>query len=138
MIKISKRVYIPDNEVEFKAVRAQGTGGQNVNKVSTAIHLRFDIKGSSLPEYYKQRLVKVNDSRINKDGVVVIKAQEYRSQEKNKLKALERLQQLIRIASVSRKKRIHTKPTRVATERRLDSKARHGQLKRTRSKIPTE
>ncbi|MES9935795.1 MAG: alternative ribosome rescue aminoacyl-tRNA hydrolase ArfB, partial [Sedimenticola sp.] len=115
--------------------RAQGAGGQNVNKVSSAIHLRFDISLSSLPDFYKQRLLNLKDSRISKEGIIVIKAQRFRTQEKNREDALERLRRLIRKVSVTQKKRIATKPTKAAKRRRLDSKARRGQQKALRRKV---
>jgi len=135
MLKISQQVHIPDRELEFSGIRAQGAGGQNVNKVSSAVHLRFDISNSSLPEFYKQRLLALPDRRINKEGVLVIKAQSYRSQEKNRAEALARLQSLIKDAITTRKKRLATKPTRAAKRKRMDSKTRHGQLKRLRGRV---
>ena len=135
MLIISNNVSLPDDEFEISAIRAQGSGGQNVNKVSTAIHLRFDIKASSLPEFYKQRLLKLSDQRINKDGVIVIKAQSYRNQEKNKQEALERLRSLIKDAGVVAKKRKATKPIRNAKKKRLDSKTKHGRKKEMRRKV---
>lgn len=135
MLQISTKVSIPDDEVILSAVRSRGPGGQNINKVSTAIHLRFDIKASSLPAYYKSRLLKLRDRRISKDGIIVIKAQRFRSQEKNREEALQRLQQLVRSVSITPKRRVVTKPTRRSHMKRLDTKNKRGRDKALRRKI---
>ncbi|MES9830373.1 MAG: alternative ribosome rescue aminoacyl-tRNA hydrolase ArfB [Candidatus Thiodiazotropha sp.] len=134
-LAISRNVTIPDSEIEISAVRSQGSGGQNVNKVASAIHLRFDITASSLPERYRQRLLKLSDKRINKDGVVIIKAQRYRDQERNRQDALDRLQRLIERVLAKPKKRIPTKPTKASNRRRLDSKTRRGRQKALRRRV---
>lgn len=135
MLIISNNVSIPDEEIDLNAIRAQGAGGQNVNKVSSAIHLRFDINASSLPLYYKERLLNLKDKRLNKDGVLIIKAQKFRTQEKNRADALARLQALIRTVSTVQKKRRATKPTRGSQNRRMDKKTQRGKTKSLRGKI---
>jgi len=138
MLSISQQVEIPDSEIDIQAIRAQGAGGQNVNKVSSAIHLRFDIRASSLPDFYKQELLKLRDQRISNDGTIVIKAQRYRSQEKNRTEALSRLQALVKSVAAPRKKRKPTKPTIGSIKRRVDSKTRRGQLKGLRGRVDIE
>ena len=132
---MSHRFTVPPDEVEFSAIRAQGAGGQNVNKVSSAIHLRFDIHASSLPEAVRERLLKLGDQRISKDGVVIIKAQEFRSLEDNRVEALRRLHELIDSVAVPPKRRRPTKPTYTAVVKRLEGKTRRASVKAGRGKV---
>lgn len=135
MLIIRPGLEIPEDEVQLEAIRAQGAGGQNVNKVSSAIHLRFDVAASSLPEEHKARLLAIPDRRLNSDGVIVIKAQNYRSREKNGQDAIERLMELIRKATQRHRKRIPTRPTKAAKEKRLVAKSKRSQVKQLRGKV---
>lgn len=135
MFHISNHVVIPDSEIDIHAMRSQGAGGQHVNKVSSAIHLRFDIGASSLPRFYKVELLKLKDHRISQEGIITIKAQQYRSQEQNREDALTRLRELIQSVAIPRKKRKATKPTKSSQNRRIETKKKQGRLKVLRGTI---
>ena len=135
MLRIAPHLVIPDSEIDIHAIRSQGAGGQHVNKVSTAIHLRFDIAASSLPPFYKEALLKLRDQRISEAGVITIKAQQHRSQERNREDALERLSLLIQRVAIPKKKRKPTKPTKGSQNRRIEGKKRQGRLKQSRGTI---
>lgn len=137
-LPITRNIALADNEVELIPIRAQGSGGQNVNKVSSAIHLRFDIRRSSLPEIYKQRLLALADNRVTEDGILIIKAQQHRTQEQNRREAVDRLAAIIRTAMIVPKKRTPTRPSLTSRIDRLDSKTRRGNLKTLRKKITTD
>ena len=134
-LKISNTVTLDENEIEITAIRASGSGGQKVNKVTAAIHLRFDVEASSLPEYYKEKLLESKDKRITKEGIVVIKSQQHRSQEQNRTEALERLVELVKSVNVVQKKRVPTKPTKGSVNRRLTSKKKHAGKKKLRGRV---
>jgi ribosome-associated protein len=135
MLHIAPHIAIPDSEIDIHAMRAQGVGGQNVNKVSTAIHLQFDIKASSLPPFFKEGLLKLKDHRISDDGIITIKAQQHRTQERNREAALDRLRALIQSVAIPRKKRKPTAPTKSSRERRIENKKRQGRLKALRKSL---
>jgi ribosome-associated protein len=135
MLYISSHITIPESEIDIHAMRSQGAGGQNVNKVSSAIHLQFDVAASSLPPFYKEELLKLKDHRISEEGLITIKAQQYRSQEQNREDALTRLRELIQSVAIPRKKRRATKPTKSSQNRRIESKKKQGRLKALRGSI---
>ncbi|MGD1919654.1 MAG: alternative ribosome rescue aminoacyl-tRNA hydrolase ArfB [Pleurocapsa sp.] len=138
MLKISEQVTIPSREIEISAVRSTGAGEQNVNKIASAIHLRFDINGSSLPYFYKRKLLQLKDSRISQEGIIIIKAQQFRSQLQNREDAVQRLKKLIKSVLIVKKRRIKTKVSKSAKKRRLDNKAKRSQLKASRRKVQYE
>lgn len=135
IFQITQNIFISFNEIDFSAIRSQGPGGQHVNKVASAIRLKFNISASSLPDYLKERLLKLNDSRISNNGILIIKAQQHRSQKKNKDNALARMHALIRNVLSVPKSRIPTKPTQSSQSKRIESKKKRGQLKKSRNKI---
>ncbi len=135
MLRINAGLSIAESEIDFSAIRAQGSGGQNVNKVSTAIHLRFDIKASSLAKQYQRKLLRANDQRINKQGVIIIKAQSFRSQEKNRADAIDRLLRTIRDILTEKKPRFATKPSKTSQRKRMDTKTKRGKTKSLRGKV---